>query len=65
MQVKGKVAIVEQEPFILSATVQENITFGFEGQTLAGTLALPDGEGPFPVAIFIHGDGPQDRFSNV
>lgn len=28
---------------------------------LAGTLTLPEGEGPFPAAILISGSGPQDR----
>lgn len=31
------------------------------GITLAGTLTIPEGEGPFPAAILISGSGPQDR----
>lgn len=31
------------------------------GVRLAGTLTLPDGEGPFPAAILLTGSGPQDR----
>jgi pimeloyl-ACP methyl ester carboxylesterase len=31
------------------------------GVTLAGTLTLPQGQGPFPAAILISGSGPQDR----
>lgn len=31
------------------------------GVTLAGTLTLPPGNGPFPAAILISGSGPQDR----
>jgi pimeloyl-ACP methyl ester carboxylesterase len=31
------------------------------GVTLAGTLTLPNGDGPFPVAVMITGSGPQDR----
>ncbi len=31
------------------------------GVTLAGTLTLPAGKGPFPAAILISGSGPQDR----
>jgi pimeloyl-ACP methyl ester carboxylesterase len=31
------------------------------GVTLAGTLTLPDGHGPFAAAILITGSGPQDR----
>jgi len=32
-----------------------------EGVTLAGTLTLPKGEGPFPAVILISGSGPQNR----
>ena len=32
---------------------------------LAGTLTLPQGEGPFPAAILISGSGPQDRDESV
>ncbi len=28
---------------------------------LAGTLLIPDGEGPFPAVLFVSGSGPQDR----
>ncbi|MCJ8190991.1 alpha/beta hydrolase family protein [Sphingomicrobium aestuariivivum] len=31
------------------------------GHSLAGTLTLPEGEGPHPAAILISGSGPQDR----
>ena len=31
------------------------------GLDLAGTLTLPQGQGPFPVALLITGSGPQDR----
>jgi hypothetical protein len=32
-----------------------------DGVTLAGTLTLPKGDGPFPAAILLSGSGPQDR----
>jgi pimeloyl-ACP methyl ester carboxylesterase len=32
-----------------------------DGVKLAGTLTLPRGKGPFPVALLITGSGPQDR----
>ncbi|MCH2135098.1 MAG: alpha/beta hydrolase [Phycisphaerales bacterium] len=32
-----------------------------EGHTLAGTLTVPHGEGPFPAAVLISGSGAQDR----
>ncbi len=34
-----------------------------EGFQLAGMLFLPEGDGPFPIAIFIHGSGPSERNS--
>lgn len=40
---------------------QEDVTFDNDDVTLAGTLTLPEGEGPFPVVVLISGSGPQDR----
>ena len=31
------------------------------GVTLAGTLTVPDGAGPFPAVVLVTGSGPQDR----
>ena len=28
---------------------------------LPGLLTLPDGAGPFPAVLLVHGSGPQDR----
>ena len=41
----------------------EDVTFPSksEGVTLAGTLTVPEGKGPFPAAILLSGSGPQDR----
>ena len=40
-----------------------DVTFpgGGEGVTLAGTLTVPPGEGPFPAVALLTGSGPQDR----
>lgn len=32
---------------------------------LAGTLTLPDGEGPYPAVVLISGSGPQDRDETI
>jgi uncharacterized protein len=32
-----------------------------QGDTLAGTLTIPEGQGPFTVVLLITGSGPQDR----
>jgi len=43
--------------------LQEEVRFpgGAEDVMLAGTLTLPEGEGPFPAVILMTGSGPQDR----
>lgn len=42
----------------------ENISLPREGVVLKGTLQLPEGKGPFPVALIIAGSGPTDRDGN-
>ncbi|MDE2856499.1 MAG: alpha/beta fold hydrolase [Chloroflexota bacterium] len=34
---------------------ESDISFSNAGQTIVGTLAMPAGEGPFPVALLLHG----------
>jgi uncharacterized protein len=43
--------------------VEQDVAFagGADSITLAGTLTLPKGAGPFPAALLIAGSGPQDR----
>ncbi len=47
--------------------LEEDVTFSSAeaGVTLAGTLTLPKGAGPFPAAILIAGSGPQDRDGTI
>ncbi len=42
---------------------EREITFagGAADVTLAGTLTMPDGDGPFPAVVLLSGSGPQDR----
>lgn len=42
---------------------QRDVTYtnAKDGTKLAGTLTIPAGKGPFPVAVMITGSGPQDR----
>lgn len=40
------------------------VTVPIQNGQLAGTLMLPDGKGPFPVALIIAGSGPTDRNGN-
>ena len=41
----------------------EHVQFISEGVTLAGTLWLPEGCGPHPAMVFVHGSGRQSRRS--
>jgi hypothetical protein len=42
---------------------KEEITFRSGPFTLVGDLTIPDTAGPFPVVVFVHGDGPNTRTS--
>lgn len=42
-----------------------NVTFPSDTFTLAATLSIPNGAGPFPVIILVHGSGPNDRDQTV
>lgn len=41
------------------------VTVGNQPWTLPGTLAIPQGEGPFPAVVLVHGSGPNDRDETV
>ena len=44
----------------------EQITFQSNGLTLNGTLSIPiDGNEPYPLAILVHGSGPNDRNQTI
>ena len=43
----------------------EEIVFRSGDFELVGELRLPTGEGPHPVVVFVHGDGPNNRTSGV
>ena len=45
----------------VTGPIQETITFKNGEVTLAGTLDLPAGEGPFPAMVTIHGSPPLTR----
>ncbi|AZZ93221.1 alpha/beta fold hydrolase [Hahella sp. KA22] len=48
----------------LNYAQRTDFTFEYDGEQLGATLLTPEGKGPFPVLVFLHGDGPVDRFAN-
>ncbi len=44
---------------------EESVTVGAEGWPLDGLLVRPDGDGPFPAVVLIHGSGPHDADETV
>lgn len=50
-----------QEPQPPFPYENEEVTYTSGGVKLAGTLTLPEGEGPFPAALLLTGSGAQDR----
>jgi pimeloyl-ACP methyl ester carboxylesterase len=55
----------EQEVSIPVAAAPLDPKRAGETITLAGTLSLPAGDGPFPAVVFVTGSGPQDRDETV
>ena len=45
--------------------VEQEIEFGSEAWRLPGTISLPNGDGPFPAIILVHGSGPNDRDETI
>lgn len=56
-----------QEPKPPYPYKEEEVTFKNEkaGITLAGTLTMPEGDGPFAAVVMVTGSGPQDRDENI
>lgn len=44
---------------------REDIKFQSGDITIAGTLLLPKGDGPFPAIVFVHGSGPETRDNSL
>lgn len=44
---------------------ERDFSVGEGDLALPGTLVTPDGAGPFPAAVLVHGSGPQDRDSTI
>lgn len=55
----------EQDVSIAVAAAPRDPKRAGETITLAGTLSLPAGEGPFPAVVFVTGSGSQDRDEEI
>jgi len=44
---------------------EEDVVVGSKPYELPGTLTIPDGNGPFPAAVLVHGSGPNDRDETI
>ncbi|MGD8535806.1 MAG: alpha/beta fold hydrolase [Candidatus Aminicenantes bacterium] len=49
----------------LDAFKEKEIVVGREEWALPGTLALPEGKGPFTAVVLVHGSGPNDRDESI
>lgn len=58
----SKVEAADEEDLPYTA---EEVTFGHADVTLAGTLTLPEGEGPHPALILVTGSGQQNRDEEI
>lgn len=59
LQRTGELAAATATPE-LPYTVEE-VTWPLADTTMAATLTIPEGEGPFPAVVFVAGSGPTDR----
>ncbi|QDQ74709.1 alpha/beta fold hydrolase [Pseudoluteimonas lycopersici] len=44
---------------------ETDFSVGEGERALPGTLAMPNGDGPFPAVVLVHGSGPQDRDETI
>jgi uncharacterized protein len=61
-QLAANVSPYNPPEYVHPADFQEiEVTVGSGEWALPGTLSLPEGAGPFPAVVLVHGSGPQDR----
>jgi dienelactone hydrolase len=59
-------AAYEPPAYAITDSFQEQeVTVGSGEWALPGTLTLPQGEGPFPAVVLVHGSGPNDRDESI
>jgi pimeloyl-ACP methyl ester carboxylesterase len=48
-----------------SSFTEQNITIGSKPWKLPATVSIPNGSGPFPAVVLVHGSGPNDRDESI
>ncbi|WP_252723919.1 S9 family peptidase [Thalassospira sp. A40-3] len=61
--VSGSLALLGLSDFDISNRSTKQISFAHGDAVLSGSLILPDAQHTGPIALLVHGDGPQDRFA--
>ncbi|OAZ10471.1 hypothetical protein TH4_09610 [Thalassospira tepidiphila MCCC 1A03514] len=61
--VPGSLALIGLSDFDISNRPTKQISFSHDDAVLSGSLILPDAQHTGPIALLVHGDGPQDRFA--
>lgn len=66
-KVSGLFILAHLEPpgTVVAPVAEEPVVLGEEDTRLPGTLSLPDGDGPFPGLVLVHGSGPNDRDETI
>jgi predicted acyl esterase len=59
------VAIAQLSAGVSRQHREEDVSFRSGTTTLAGTISLPAGAGPFPAVVLLSGSGPQNRDSEL
>lgn len=55
----------EPAPAGSRAPAEQDFSVGEGELALPGTLAMPQGDGPFPAVVLVHGSGPNDRDGTI